>query len=269
MADGQATAITLERYAEVAAHLTYFRTAAASEIAERLGLDPAEVDAAQRHWTRAIGDELVRRETTLTTQMAEVFGPVLRRLEETKPALASIGPRASERAPKPSAEDLLPAGMRRFASVAMTQEAAHAPSKPAIPFARGAPAPATPPRSAPAPEALLPEGMRRFVAVTGTHDASSAPAGAALPFPQRPAPPAGAPADPPPLPLEQYARLHVELALAPASQPQVLQRHGLDERRLAALDAHWGPRIKADAGLRAIWDSTYSAHRARVAGPQR
>ena len=69
--------------------------------------------------------------------------------------------------------------------------------------------------------------------------------------------------------LEEYTRLHVELARDPANRRAIVQRYGLDEPRLLRLDAYWGPRIKADAGLRAIWDGTYAAHRARLGSPER
>jgi len=68
--------------------------------------------------------------------------------------------------------------------------------------------------------------------------------------------------------IEEYTRLHVELARDPANRRAIVQRHGLDEPRLLRLDAYGGPRIKADVGLRAIRDSTYAAHRARLGHPE-
>lgn len=167
----------------------------------------------------------------------------------------------------PSREDLVPIGMRNFKVQAGTQLAPDVPSAPALPFVRGVPP--GPPKP-PSPASVVPEGMRHFTSTTGTQGPIGAPVGPSLPFGLRPVAAAPKePVEPAPMALEDYTRLHVELARDPANRRAIVQRHGLDEARLARLDAHWGPRIKADAGLRAIWDSTYAAHRARLGGPPR
>jgi hypothetical protein len=171
----------------------------------------------------------------------------------------------STTASPPLREDLVPAGMRHFTSVVGTQLAPAAPSTPALPFVRGAPpGPSKPPAS----RALVPEGMRHFTSVTGTQGPIDAPSGPSLPFGLRPAAAAATEHAESPMALEEYTRLHVELARDPANRRAIVQRHGLDEPRLLRLDAYWGPRIKADAGLRAIWDSAYAAHRARLGRPE-
>jgi hypothetical protein len=165
----------------------------------------------------------------------------------------------------PSREDLVPIGMRNFKVQAGTQLAPDGPSAPALPFVRGVPP--GPPKP-PSPASVVPEGMRHFTSTTGTQGPIVAPAGPSLPFGRGPVAAAPKePVEPAPMALEDYTRLHVELARDPANRRAIVQRHGLDEARLARLDAHWGPRIKADAGLRAIWDSTYAAHRARLGRP--
>jgi len=170
----------------------------------------------------------------------------------------------------------VPAGMRHFTNLTGTQPAAEAPRGPALPFGRVDPA------AAAASESVVPAGMRRFTSLTGTQIAPAAARGPALPFvqPGQPAaapetlapivsaPPAPASAEPP-VPLAQYVRLHVELALEPANRHQILDHHGLDERRLGQLDAFWSPRIKVDPGLRAAWDSAYAAHRAWLLSSKR
>lgn len=169
--------------------------------------------------------------------------------------------------PAPSREDLVPIGMRHFKVQAGTQLAPDVPSTPALPFVRGAPP--GPPKP-PSPASLVPEGMRHFTSTTGTQGPIVAPVGPSLPFGRAPVAAAPKePVEPAPMALEDYTRVHVELAWDPTNRRAVVQRHGLDEARLLRLDAYWGPRIKADAGLRAIWDSTYAAHRARIGGPSR
>lgn len=166
----------------------------------------------------------------------------------------------------PSRDDLVPVGMRHFTSLAGTQLAPDAPSTtPTLPFVRGAPP--EPPKPH-APSALVPEGMRRFTSVTGTQGPIDAPSGPSLPFSRSPVAAASTEHVEPSMAIEEYTRLHVELARDPANRRAIVQRHGLDEPRLLRLDAYWGPRIKADAGLRAIWDSTYAAHRARLGHPE-
>ena len=345
-AEKQEPELPLERYAEAAAHLAHFRKANPAEVIDRLGIEAGDFKAAQEHWTRAIGDELERQETTLAQRLGAVFAPTRQRLGDSQPTLESIGPRTSERvkplaeaaneepaaiastreapplpaltalkepeapsiasfavAPRPAAivppprliappliistpppdnarsswggevaaaslpsrEDRVPIGMRHFTSLAGTQLAPDAPtSTPALPFVRGVP---PGPPKLPAPSALVPEGMRRFTSLTGTQGPIDAPSGRSLPFSRSPVATASTEPVESLMSLEGYTRLHVELARDPANRPAIIQRHGLDEPRLLRLDAYWGPRIKADAGLRAIWDSTYAAHRARLGGP--
>jgi hypothetical protein len=157
--------------------------------------------------------------------------------------------------------------MRHFTNLAGTQLAADAPRGPTLPFAPAAPAPLPAP---PKPESLVPEGMRRFTSLTGTQGVVDAPSSPSLPFAKSPAPiPTPSPeVAEPPMALEQYARLHVEIARDPKSRREIVQRYGIDEQRLSRLDAYWGPRIVADARLRAVWDSTYAAHRARLGRPE-
>ena len=162
--------------------------------------------------------------------------------------------------------DLVPVGMRHFTSLAGTQLAPDAPSTtPTLPFVRAAPPAPPKPQT---PVSLVPEGMRRFTGITGTQGAIDVPSGPSLPFGLRPA----VATVESPMSLEEYTRLHVELALAPANRREIVQRYGIDEPKLSRLDAYWGPRIKTDAAMRAVWDSIYAAHRARLArneGPPR
>jgi len=191
-------------------------------------------------------------------------------------------PPAPPRPPAP--ESSVPVGMRHFTSLTGTQPAPGTPQGSPLPFKPANPsAPATPPVRPPIPELRVPEGVRHFTNTTDTQLGPEPPRGPAVPFkrpavtgaatPEEPTPLAGprpfpASADPP-LPLAQYARLHVELALDPANRHLTLQRHGLDERRLRELDAFWNPRVKTDPSLRAAWDSFYAAHRAWLISAKR
>lgn len=104
--DGQVAALSLERYAEVVAHLLHFKKAPPFEVLARLGVDARTFAAADRAWSRAMGDELSNQETALALRFAEALAPPRRRLEEARPTLESIAPLPPEHAaaPAPAAE---------------------------------------------------------------------------------------------------------------------------------------------------------------------
>ncbi|WP_437561942.1 hypothetical protein [Sorangium sp. So ce542] len=180
---------------------------------------------------------------------------------------AAEPPRAPP-APAPAPADpasLVPPGMRKFTDLRSTQPTSDAASSaPVLPF--GLPAPPEPARLG-AAAAEVPRGMRHFTSLTGTQPTSGAPAGAALPFSSSaraaPAAPAGAPPGPA-LPLEQYAALCADLAVAPASAEALFAQYGLrePEARLA-VDGFWRDRLARDQAAYQRWQELYWQHRSR------
>ncbi|WP_438000904.1 hypothetical protein WMF26_15070 [Sorangium sp. So ce185] len=185
------------------------------------------------------------------------------------PSFLRAAPTAAEppRAPPAPADpaSLVPPGMRKFTDLRSTQPTSDAASSaPVLPF--GLPAPPEPARLG-AAAAEVPRGMRHFTSLTGTQPTSGAPAGAALPFSSSaraaPAAPAGAPPGPA-LPLEQYAALCADLAVAPASAEALFAQYGLrePEARLA-VDGFWRDRLARDQAAYQRWQELYWQHRSR------
>src|SRR5207248_2610695 len=66
----------------------------------------------------------------------------------------------------------------------------------------------------------------------------------------------------PPLTIEQYASLCVELARAPGNADEVLTRYGLDAASKKALDAAYEQRFADQPSLHAEWQRAYRAYEA-------
>jgi hypothetical protein len=180
-------------------------------------------------------------------------------IEEEAPAAPAIAP-----APMPPS---VPEGMRHFTDVHETQPVFVAPRGKALPFdadprLEAARRQASPPHQTPDPHltqalpskeewALVPEGMRHFTDLRGTQPTAEAPRGPILPF-----------QSPPPLTLEQYASLHVELSADPARAAVILSRYRLDEEQRRRVEAYWHERINAEPKVRAAWEQACSTARA-------
>jgi len=135
---------------------------------------------------------------------------------------------------------------------------------PVLPFSSAAPATGAVGQEGaarPAPAALDDTPLRPKPVGSETADISSVlrnplPFGPSAPPAARPV----APAEAPQLSLAQHASLCVELALDPASSPEILGRYRVSEEQKRALDAHWQARLAADATLRAAWHQAYQSY---------
>ncbi len=83
--------LAIERYAEVLAHIVYFRLPAEAEVLARLGIDRSTWVATDAQWTEALVGEALEEEHPVSTAFAAAFGPVLKRLKAGKLAIDSIG----------------------------------------------------------------------------------------------------------------------------------------------------------------------------------
>ena len=153
--------------------------------------------------------------------------------------------------------------------------AAHEASGPRPPAAAArAPAGASPPvpahsTSAPAAPPWPSAHSASPPASSGWPSAHSASAPAAPPWPSAHSAAPSSPVSIPPLTIDQYAAVLVDLQLAPAHRAAVLQRHRLTEPLIAALDAAWSRYLATDPAARVAFQratDAYRAFRARGAG---
>jgi hypothetical protein len=248
--DGQAAALSLERYAEVVAHLRHFKEVKPSVVIERLGVERSDWASAERTWSRAIGDEISRQETTLALLLAEAFAAEQQRLEATRPTLETIHLRdhaaaeapAAPAAPEPAsppaeappeappAPEPMPVPIMQLPTYALP---VRQPAS-ATPMPAPQPSPAAPEDPAPGPgptplEPAPPPGSATAILV-------EAPRGPALPFVESTS---GGEA-PPPLTITQYASLCVELERFPAHGTEILARYHLTAATKRALDRQYG-----------------------------
>jgi hypothetical protein len=172
----------------------------------------------------------------------------------------------------------VPEGMRNFKDLRATELGSEAPQAPALPFD-----PRATPRIAatsdsfeqrPQYGAPIPEGMRGFSDVRETQLTANLPGRPALPFDaSRPAMfvPVDAPitpGNPAELTLEQYASLCVELALSPATRPEILVRYWMNDEAYRRVEANWQRRMAADPMVWMAWDRACAAYRAWLAQRQ-
>jgi hypothetical protein len=132
------------------------------------------------------------------------------------------------------------------------------------PIQRASPPAAAPPGITKAPSALrttgrLPE-LNLLKPALPFQPAPAAPGGPAAGA-KTPVPPAAA-ATPPPLTMEQYASLTIDLLLDPARAQETLHRYRLTPPQKAQLDAAWQARFAANPSARTGFDAACAAYRA-------
>lgn len=163
--------ITAERFGEIAAHIAHFQAergasrALADEVIERLGADPAEYTAAQKHYVSAVGEGLSNDDVTLATKIGDAFQGTRRTLAERRPAVLDLGPRrghpvtpTAETPPPPLGVDA-PAAPES-APPLLDESAPLAPppiAKPSFLQAESPESVRTPPRPAPLPSMPVPD----------------------------------------------------------------------------------------------------------------
>ncbi|WP_437819472.1 hypothetical protein [Sorangium sp. So ce1078] len=94
----------LERYAEILAHVVYFRGEDLYEVLARLGVAPAEWARADAEHTAELALSAKRNQGIQALRFSSVFARTRRSLEAKRPALASLGPPQ-----RPTAESTAPA----------------------------------------------------------------------------------------------------------------------------------------------------------------
>ncbi|WP_438040274.1 hypothetical protein [Sorangium sp. So ce128] len=109
----------LERYAEVLAHVVYFRGADLYEVLTRLGVAPADWERADAEHTAELALSAKRNQGIQALRFSSAFARTRRSLEAKRPSLASLGPPQ-----RPAVEGAAPA---------------HAPPPPAAPPALAPP----------------------------------------------------------------------------------------------------------------------------------
>lgn len=183
----------LDRCAELAAVLHYFKRASRTEVLERLQVEPDEYQRSSRHWLAAMAAEVESAEDDIATQYSGSFSRKRDELAESRPALESLGPRrvvvevAESKPGEPEAaegntEPVVPSGA--------------APGRPVLAVLGGAPPPANVPArpmpsylAAPVRPQGVPSQPQGFQSVA--HVGPSAPTPPPMPLPMRvaPAPP--------------------------------------------------------------------------------
>ena len=213
--------LTLERYAEVMAHVRHFPQGNGQEVLARLGLDGQRWESAVLAWTDALAVESAMEEATLSTRFGTTFAKTRARLKEERPMLRSLGLLPEEialiSAPVPSQIEPAPlippepvATQVELPSYMLAESApTHLPLAPAFvplsavplpihqpalhsgahlgepvdfaPFPTGIVFPAASASAPPAPS-WMPVGMLKLVSVQGTQPSSAVSARSALPF---------------------------------------------------------------------------------------
>lgn len=90
-ADEEREGLTLERYAEVMAHMRHFPRGNGPEVLARLGLTGQRWESAVLAWTYALAEESAMEEETLSTRFGTTFARMRTRLGEERPKLPSLG----------------------------------------------------------------------------------------------------------------------------------------------------------------------------------
>ena len=180
--------MSLQRYAEVSAHLRHFPADKKAEVIARMGIRRSAWEAGSARWSAAMNGELESGKTDLASQFGATVTRIKKRLDAQRPSLDSLGP-----LPGPDEADPAPAS---------------------------APAPA--PASAPAPPPSQPDGIAPPPPIAVPTALAPSPTGPAAPSPwarfgtmpsglvvpapaSAPAPPAAVPAPPPSAPEDARA----------------------------------------------------------------
>jgi hypothetical protein len=180
MSAADVRSMSVERYAEVLAHLLYFPAERRAEVLARLGVEEGVWDAERAGWQAAIQRDVKRGELSQTVAFGGRFAATKKDLEQRRPDLPSIGEivEKAEAPPCPPPAEAPP-----------PPEAAAPPEPPA-------PAPPPPPAWSPPAEVLqptYPSPENVGAAASGTLDLRAVlAAGPALPFARTKAPPSTA-----------------------------------------------------------------------------
>ncbi|MGK4000621.1 hypothetical protein [Sorangium sp. So ce1024] len=97
-------AMRLERYAEILAHVVYFRGADLYEVLARLGVAPADWEQADAEHMAELALSAKRNQGIQALRFSSVFARTRRSLEARRPSLTSLGPPQ-----RPATEDTAPA----------------------------------------------------------------------------------------------------------------------------------------------------------------
>jgi hypothetical protein len=107
---------SLERYADVLAHVIFFKNEDRDEVRERLGVDAAEWRRADEVWLSRMADDLQEGDTALSERFAHAFVAAKNRLDAERPSIDDLGPRRSaeltavdDSAESSTASDAMPA----------------------------------------------------------------------------------------------------------------------------------------------------------------
>lgn len=279
--------LTLERTAEVAAHLRVHLGLSRADVLRRFDLTEERWERVLAAWTGVIAEEAAGGNYALAQRYGTSFVATKVRLEQdpsplsgtldgAKPSALPVTPfqpNASQVLPvlspvsqppssavfgtgtlhaAPKSGSVLPFAQSSRLLTATLEPVSSASIRPALPFVEGevrAPLAAT--------HRLDTEG--RFG--TGTLPSAASPALPATPF-EKPAAEGALDA----LSLERYASLQIDLASS-RDRAQVLQQYGLTEAQLRAMDAHWNEQMIKDSTVRdAFLKATTEQMRARDEG---
>lgn len=265
-------AMELLRCAEIAACLDHFPAGNHAEVVARLGLTWADWQAAAARWSAAREAELAAGKTESASRFARAFAATSARLSAGRASLESLGPLphtfrlVATEDDDPGLDPASPApaveARQLFAAAGELGAPPHRPA-PARPLASTVgvsavmPAPSLPFTSAP-PAAALDRARAHAEAVQGAPRATPLAGGTAL-APESAAP-VSLPPGVPPLTLEQYTSLRVELQLLPAHAPAVLARYGVRPEAQAPLFTHWQARFAADGALKMLFAQRYAQY---------
>lgn len=179
----------LERYAEVLAHVVYFRGEDLYEVLARLGVAPVEWERADAEHTADLALSARRNQGIQALRFSSVFARTRRSLEARQPSLASLGPPQHR-----AAEDVQPAHLPPT-QLAPPQRPAYVPTRSPLergeisPWAASARAPSAgagnwptvPPRAEAASTSVGPPAPPRLAEAPLAPSPSSAPMRASIP----------------------------------------------------------------------------------------
>ncbi|XYH98436.1 hypothetical protein ACMHYB_01335 [Sorangium sp. So ce1128] len=193
----------LERYAEVLAHVGYFRGEDLFEVLARLGVAPADWARADAEHTAELALSAKRNQGIQALRFSSVFARTRRSLEAKRPSLASLGPpqRAATEDTAPAQLSPMPAAPQQGPAYVLPRSplereaispwAADARSRPtgdgswapAPPRAEAASAPASPPAPPRVEAAPMPPGAPGRASIPqGTADIAEFVPRPAMPF---------------------------------------------------------------------------------------
>jgi hypothetical protein len=263
--------IELARCAEIAACLDRFPAGNHAEVVARFGLRWAEWRSVASRWAAARDAELAAGKTELASRFARAFAATQDKLGAERASLESIGPLPhsfrleatddeeaaldpASPAPVVEARQLL-AGAGPLAAPPYRPQPAARPMAATVGVSAVMPAP-----SLPFVEGSPAEALERAHAAAARGTPRVAPAAGGTALAPESAAPAPLPPGVPPLTLEQYTSLRVEMQLLPAHAAAVLARYGVRPEAQAPLFAHWQARFTADGALKMLFAQRYAQY---------